>query len=340
MYLNFAVLTGGGDSSGINDFLYFLAQRLNQEGHSLLGFKNSWQGLVTNEAVALDKIALESSRFTPGTILGTARKNPIKDGQVEQVLANLAERKIDALIAMGGDDTLGVAAHLHQQGFKVVGVPQTIDDDLRGTDRSLGFATAVRQAAYNVNSVINSNVAHDRDMIVEIMGRDAGWLALSTALNTPACACMCPEGPMSLEETFQAMQSYKKTTGKAALAVIAEGIKPAGYDLSDKPRDAFGNIAFEGVSDWVGARYQEATGRSPRVQILGFFARGGAPVPTDVELAALYANQAVDLILAGESGQMAAVRQGLPSSLPLHEVIGGKKTIELAYLRQQLKHLA
>lgn len=107
--MNFAVLTGGGDSSGINDFLYFLAQRLNREGHSLLGFQNSWQGLVANDAVDLDKLSLESARFTPGTILGTARKNPIKDGQIDVVLANLEKRKIDALIAMGGDDTLGVA---------------------------------------------------------------------------------------------------------------------------------------------------------------------------------------------------------------------------------------
>lgn len=338
--MNFAVLTGGGDSSGINDFLYFLAHRLNQEGHTLLGFKNSWQGLVANDAISLDKNTLEASRFTPGTILGTARKNPIKDGQIDQVLANLAERKIDALITMGGDDTLGVAAHLDKSGFKVVGVPQTIDDDLRGTDRSLGFATAVRQAADNINAVINSNIAHDRDMIVEIMGRDAGWLALATALNTPACACMCPEGPMSLAETFTAMQRYKQATNKAALAIVAEGIRPEGYDLSDKPRDAFGNIAFEGVSHWVGAKYQEATGRTPRVQILGFFARGGVPAPADVELAALYANQAVDLILAGQSGQMAAVRNGKPGSFPLDEVIGGKKTIELDYLAKQLKLLA
>lgn len=338
--MNFAVLTGGGDSSGINDFLYFLAQRLNREGHSLLGFQNSWQGLVANDAVDLDKLSLESARFTPGTILGTARKNPIKDGQIDVVLANLEKRKIDALIAMGGDDTLGVAAHLGKSGFKVVGVPQTIDDDLRGTDRSLGFATAVRQAAYNVNSVINSNIAHDRDMIVEIMGRDAGWLALATALNTPACACMCPEGPMSMGETFEAMKRYKKTTGKAALAVVAEGIRPEGYDLSDKSRDAFGNIAFEGVSHWVGAKYQEATGRAPRVQVLGYLARGGAPVPADVELAALYANQAIDLILAGKSGEMAAVSGGRPSSLPLEEVIGAKKTIDPEFLTRQLKLLA
>lgn len=338
--MNFAVLTGGGDSSGINDFLYFLAQRLNKEGHSLLGFRNSWQGLVENEAIALDKISLENVRFTPGTMLGTARKNPIKDGQIDLVLANLEVRKVDALIAMGGDDTLGVAAHLAKSGVKVVGVPQTIDDDLRGTDRSLGFATAVRQAAYCVNSVINSNVAHDRDMIVEIMGRDAGWLALATALNTPACACMCPEGSMSMDETFQAMKRYKKSTGKAALAIVAEGIRPEGYDLSDKPKDAFGNIAFEGVSHWVGTKYQEATGRGPRVQILGYLARGGAPVPFDVELAALYANQAVDLILAGKSGEMAAVTGGCPSSLPLGEVIGAKKTIDPEFLTRQLRLLA
>lgn len=338
--MNFGVLTGGGDSSGINDFLYFLAQRLDSEGHTLTGFRNSWLGLVANDAVTLEKNRLAETRFTPGTVLGTARKNPIKDGQMDTVLAHLEERKIDALIAMGGDDTLGVASHLAELGFTVIGVPQTIDDDLRGTERSLGFFTAVGQAATAINSMINSNIAHDRDMIVEVMGRDAGWLALATALATPACACMCPEGPMELDEMTAAMKRFKKNTGKAGLAIVAEGIQLRGIDREGLPTDAFGNLALEGVSHIVGAKYKDATGRSPRVQILGYLMRGGAPLPYDVELAASFANQAVDLALAGKSGKMVAQMNGKAHSVALSDVIGAKKMIDLDYLQKQLRLLA
>ena len=151
--MKFAVLTGGGDSSGINDFLYFLAQRLEREGHSLIGFRRSWLGLVNNDAVELGRKCLAQHRFTPGTILGTERKNPIKDGGMDKVLASLEDREVDVLIAMGGDDTLGVANHLAGMGFTVVGVAQTIDDDVQGTDRSLGYYTAIYQGVRAVNSI-------------------------------------------------------------------------------------------------------------------------------------------------------------------------------------------
>lgn len=337
--MNFAVLTGGGDSAGINDFLYFLAQRLEREGNTLTGFVNSWQGLVNNNAISLNKRELEKTRFTPGTILGTARKNPIKDNQMDVVLKNLEERKIDVLIAMGGDDTLGVASHLSELGVTVIGAPQTIDDDLQGTDRSLGFATSVNQSVNAINSLINSNVAHDRDMIVEVMGRDAGWLAMAIALNTPACACMCPEGPMELSEMITAMKRYKSDTGKASLAIVSEGIQLKGVERGDLPTDAFGNLAYEGVSHFVAAKYKEATNRSPRVQILGYLMRGGVPVWADVEIALGFANEAVDLALAGKSGQMVGLRQGKVGHTPLKDVIGVKKTMDVDYLEQQLKLL-
>jgi len=338
--LRFAVLTGGGDSSGINDFLYFLAQRLEREGHSLIGFRRSWLGLVNNDAIELDRKTLAQHRFTAGTLLGTERKNPIKDGQMDQVLRSLEDRKVDVLIAMGGDDTLGVAGHLSELGFTVVGVAQTIDDDVVGTDRTLGYYTAIYQGVRAVNSMVNSNVAHDRDMIVEIMGRDAGWLALGVAINTPACACMCPEGEMTLDEMIERMQEYRRINGKAALAIVSEGIQLEGVDRGELQRDAFGNVAYEGVSHIVGDLYKKATGRSPRVQVMGYLLRGGAPVPQDVELAAFYANHAIDLALAGQTGRLAALQNGKPAAVPLSEVVGRKKLIDLAELREKLKLLA
>lgn len=338
--MNFAVLTGGGDSAGINDFLYFLAQRLEREGHNLIGFRRSWLGLVNNDAITLDQAKLAEYRFTAGTVLGTERKNPVKDGDLEKVLANLQERKVDSLIAIGGDDTLGVAAHLAKLGFNVVGVPQTIDDDVVGTDRTLGYYTAVNQAVSAINSMVNSNVAHDRDMIVEIMGRDAGWLALATALNTPACACMCPEGPMSLEDMIASMQRHKKITGRASLAIVSEGVQLEGVVREGLATDAFGNVAYEGVGYIVADKYKEATGRNPRVQILGYLLRGGTPSPQDVELAANYANQAVDLALAGNTGQMVARKNGRDHAVPLTDVLGTKKLVDLDYLTKQLKILA
>ncbi len=338
--MRFGVLTGGGDSAGINDFLYFLAQRLYREGHNLIGFENSWEGLILNKARELDHNQLEAQRFTPGTLLGTARRNPIKEGKTNDVLATLEDRGVDVLIAMGGDDTLGVANELAKQGLTVIGVPQTIDDDLRGTERSLGYATAVKKSADAVNATVNSNIAHDRDMIVEAMGRDAGWLALAIAINTPACAVMVPEGRMDLDEMIEAMQNYKRRTGKAALAVVAEGIELESFDRSTAARDAFGNIAYEGVSHGVAAEYKKATGRSPRVQVLGYLMRGGTPVPADVELAAGFANKAVDLALAGRTGEMVGLAGKEIKSQPLADVIGVKKTIPADVLSEKLKLLA
>lgn len=339
MHLRFAVLTGGGDSSGINDFLYFLAQRLEREGHSLIGFRRSWLGLVNNDAVELDRKSLAQYRFTAGTLLGTERKNPVKDGQMDLVLNSLKDRGVDVLIAMGGDDTLGVANHLAQMGFTVVGVAQTIDDDVYGTDRSLGYYTAIYQGVNAVNSMVNSNVAHDRDMIVEIMGRDAGWLALGIAVNTPACACMCPEGPMSLDEMVNAMNEYRRINGKAALAIVSEGIQLEGVDRCGLQRDAFGNLAYAGVSYIVGDLYKKATGRNARVQVMGYLLRGGTPVPQDVELAAFYANYAIDLALEGTTGVLAALKDGKPATVPLSEVMGRKKLVDPEYLKQQFKLL-
>ncbi|NLL48662.1 MAG: hypothetical protein GX249_08750 [Firmicutes bacterium] len=334
--MNFGVLTGGGDSAGINDFLYFLAKRLELDGHTLTGFRSSWVGMVNNDAISLNRAMLEPHRHTPSTMLGSERKNPIKDGEMDKVLATLEDRKIDAMICMGGDDTLGVAAHLAELGFNVVGAPQTIDDDLRFTDHTLGYETAVRQASTYINSIINSNVGHDKDMIVEVMGRDAGWLALATAMNTPACACMCPEGPMELEEMIAAMTDYKKRTGRAGLAIVSEGIELKGVDRGELRKDAFGNVYTAGVSHIVGEKYEAATGRKPRVQVMGYLLRGGVPSPYDVDLALSFANQAVDLALAGKTGYMVTRYEGRDQAIPLKDVAGGKKYLDPDFLAQQL----
>ncbi len=222
------------------------------------------------------------------------------------------------------------------------GVPQTIDNDLQGTERTLGYATAVRQAASAVNSLVNSNIAHDREMFVEAMGRDAGWLALAIALNTPACACMCPEGRMDLAETIAAMSNYKRRTGRSALAVVSEGIDLEGFDRSRATRDAFGNLAYEGISHGVADEYKKATGRTCRVQVLGYLMRGGTAVPEDVQLAAGFANTAIDLALAGKSGEMVGGLAGseILSRPPSGRNGGVKKTVPpLDYLNKQLKLL-
>ncbi len=258
---------------------------------------------------------------------------------MDLVLASLEDRKIDAMICMGGDDTLGVAAHLAELGFNVVGAPQTIDNDLRFTDYTLGYETAVRQSSSYINSVINSNVGHDKDMIVEVMGRDAGWLALATAINTPACACMCPEGPMDLEEMIAKMTEFKKRTGRAGLAIVSEGIELKGVDRGELRKDAFGNVYTAGVSHIVGEKFEQATGRKPRVQVMGYLLRGGVPSPADVQLAADFANEAVDLALAGKTGYMVTKLEGRMQAVPLKEVAGGKKYLDPAYLEMQLARL-
>ncbi len=337
--MNFGVLTGGGDSAGINDFLYFLAKRLENEGHTLTGFRSSWLGMVNNDAITLTRGMLAPHRHTPSTMLGSERKNPIKDGQIDLVLASLEDRKIDAMICMGGDDTLGVAAHLAELGINVVGAPQTIDDDLRFTDHTLGYETAVRQASTYINSMINSNVGHDKDMIVEVMGRDAGWLALATAMNTPACACMCPEGHMELEDMISSMKDFKKRTGRAGLAIVSEGVELKNVDRGELRKDAFGNVYTAGISHIVGEKYEQATGRKPRVQVMGYLLRGGIPSPYDVDLALSFANQAVDLALAGKTGYMVTRLDGREQAIPLKDVAGGKKYLDPAYLKQQLSRI-
>lgn len=339
--MRIGVITGGGDSSGINAFLYFLYRRLEQDEHELVGFKHGWRGLVQNQVLLFERDRIEKNKWTPGTILGTSRTNPVQDGTVDELLHSFDENNIEALVAVGGDDTLSVAGYLSNKGVRIIGVPQTIDNDVPGTDLCLGFETSLFQAANIINSLMPSNVAHERDMVAEVMGRDSGWISLYTSLNTGACACMCPEGRMDMGEVVDALMRYRRQTKRSGLVIVAEGIALANAKRIKRGADPFGNEALEGVGFGVAQGILEKTGHEPRVQVLGYALRGGHVVPSDVRLAFDFANEAVDNILKGRTGLMVGRKATQVCSVSLTEVVGRRRMVpkpELNAVIQRLVH--
>lgn len=325
------ILTGGGDSSGVNKAIVTIVRALGYRGVETVGIRNGWQGLLEG---AWDTLALEACKgweYQPGTLLGTARVNPFTQGKDKQLLAGIEECKLDGLIAIGGDDTLSVAEKLSALGFPVVGIPQTIDNDVYGTDRCLGFDTALHAIAKNVNAVRNSNAAHARDMLVEVMGRDTGWLAVFSSILVGADYVLCPELDTTIDGLVSRFQARKKAGCPSCLAIVAEGFGlSARGDLEQA--DVFGNLELEGVAYWVAKQVHEKTKQKPRVLVLGYLQRGGSPTPTDLLLATRFAEGAVSTLLAGQKGIMMALQRDEVVRVPLAEVVGRKQIVPPQWL--------
>lgn len=330
------LLTGGGDSSGINAFLRSICLGVWQRGGEAVGIRNGWAGLVEPSYRPLTPADVDGITMLPGTLLGTSRTNVVRLGLLEQVVRNIEEAGLTHLVVVGGDDTLGVAAHVAERAaIPVLGVPQTIDNDIAGTDVCLGFATAVQRGIEAIHGMVPSNRAHGNPMLVEVMGREAGWLALYIAIGAEADFLAIPEVPWSVDE----LAAIFREAGPAILAVIAEGVRTEAPEATPARLDPFGHPAREGVVHRIAAQFAERTGKYPRVQVLGYLLRGGPPSAADLHLAWRFASAVLDGLERGLSGQMAAVRDNGIDFVPLAEVRGKTRGVPVELYRDWARFL-
>ncbi len=329
------ILTGGGDCPGLNAVIRGVVTQGAQFGYEFVGIRDGWKGLV--ESITMELTTKEVSGILPlgGTILGTSRTNPFKhEGDVEKVISNLKALSIDALVCIGGDDTLGVASKLFDRGIKTVGVPKTIDNDLSGTDTTFGFDTAVSIVSEALDRLHTTAESHHRAMVVEVMGRNAGWIALHGGLAGSADVILIPEVPFDMDEVCAHVnkESREKAGKTSSLIVVAEGATPRGADgvvTQQKGVDAFGHVRLGGIGEYVAGQVEEKTGIETRSVVLGHLQRGGTPTAYDRVLATRYGVKAIEMVKDGSFGNMAALQGGEIVEVSLHVATGTNKTVDM-----------
>lgn len=305
------VLTGGGDCPGLNAVIRAVVRNgIETYGWEIVGFRNGWQGPLEGESRTLRLDDVEDILARGGTILGSSRTNPYSvDGGVDAIKSVLAEQGIDALVAIGGEDTLGVADKLNGDGIPVVGVPKTIDNDLGATDYTFGFDTAVHIATEAIDRLRTTAESHHRALVVEVMGRHAGWIALHSGLAGGANVILVPERPFLLEQVVEWVERRFERM-YAPIIVVAEGASPAGGEthLQTGQTDAFGHVRLGGVGTWLADELAARTGKESRAVVLGHTQRGGTPTAYDRVLATRFGLHAATAIAAGAFGTMVALR--------------------------------
>lgn len=322
-----AVLTGGGDSSGINALIRSIVVNATKHNLEILGIKEGWRGLLEENFQELNMENTEGINRRAGTILKTSRTNPLKEeGQVEHISEVIKKHNIDALIAIGGDDTLGVAGYLHTQGLPVVGIPQTIDNDIYGTEYCVGFNTAVNQVLTAIEAMRESNISHQKGMIVEVMGRESGWIAMYAGLIAEADYVMIPEHPLNFDHLIDSLKAKKAQGKEACLVIVSEGIEIDGVDRGEAV-DAFGNKALAGISYAVAEILKQKTGWDKRIQVLGHYQRGGQPTAYELRNSIEMGQYAVQLLVEGNLGNMVARIDDQLTTVPLSEIRGKKGSI-------------
>jgi phosphofructokinase-like protein len=326
------VLTGGGDCPGLNAVIRAVTRRSLDRGYEVLGIRDGWRGVVEAEFEELDYRAISGILPRGGTILGTTRTNPYKlEGGVEQALQHL--ERLDALVAIGGEDTLGVAARLHaEHDAPVVGVPKTIDNDLSATDYTFGFDTAVFVATEAIDRLHTTAESHNRVMVVEVMGRNTGWIAIMSGIAGGADVILIPEYPLPVEDACKELQR-RHTRGKDfSIVVVSEGYEltyASGErrSVATEERDAFGHIRLGGVGAELAQDIEERTGYETRVTVLGHVQRGGSPTPRDRVLATRYGLKAADLVHERKFGRMAALHGDAIVDVALADAVAEPKRV-------------
>jgi 6-phosphofructokinase 1 len=334
--MKIGMLTGGGDCPGLNAVIRAVVRKgIFTYGDEFVGFMEGWRGLVDDTTMVLDLDAVGGILPRGGTILRTSRTNPSKraDG-IERCLAALEKNKIEALIAIGGDDTLSVAQKLHEAGAKVVGVPKTIDNDLGGTDYTFGFDTACNIVCEALDRVHTTAEAHNRVMVVEVMGRDAGWIALYSGIAGGADVILIPERPFDVDKVADSLRQRHARGRYFSIVVVAEGAKfssPAGRGspvLQEMAKDEFGHVKLGGIANILAREIEKRTGFETRAVILGHIQRGGSPSAFDRVLATRYGLGAIDMVHRGEFGCMAALRANKIVSITLSEAISKNRVVD------------
>jgi ATP-dependent phosphofructokinase / diphosphate-dependent phosphofructokinase len=309
--MRIGVLTGGGDCPGLNAVIRAVVRKgVTTYGHEFVGFRDGWRGPMDATTTPLGIQEVRGILPRGGTILGSSRTNPFKiEGGVEKIEANLAGLGIDALVVIGGEDTLGVATRLHEHGVHVVGVPKTIDNDLNATDFTFGFDTAVNVAMEAIDRLHTTAESHHRALIVEVMGRHAGWIALHAGMAGGANVILIPERPFSLERVCSYVES-RFQAHYAPIIVVAEGATPDGGEnaVVEKGLDAFGHVRLGGIGEWLAGEIEKNTGKEARTTVLGHIQRGGTPTAFDRMLATRFGLHAIDAVSDGDWGKMVALR--------------------------------
>ncbi len=326
------VLTGGGDCPGLNAVIRAIVRKgVGMYGYECIGFRDGWKGPLESRTMALGIPEVRGILPRGGTILGSSRTNPFKvDGGVDTVRENLHTLGVDALIAIGGEDTLGVATKLHELGVNIVGVPKTIDNDLNATDYTFGFDTALNIAMEAVDRLHTTAESHHRALVVEVMGRHAGWIALHAGIAGGANVILIPEVPFSVDRVCAYVES-RFQSHYAPILVVAEGATPdvAEDVLVDQGTDAFGHarLAQRGIGEWLAGRIELKTGAEARTIVLGHIQRGGTPTAFDRVLATRFGLHAVDAVRDGDWGKMVALRGTAIIRVPLAAATESLKTV-------------
>jgi phosphofructokinase-like protein len=324
------VLTGGGDCPGLNAVIRAVVRKgIEVHGWDFVGFRNGWNGPLTGDSRPLGLNDVEDILTRGGTILRSSRTNPYKiEGGVEQIRKVLAEQGVDALIAIGGEDTLGVAKRLTDDGIGVVGVPKTIDNDLGATDYTFGFDTAVSIATEAIDRLHTTAESHHRALVVEVMGRHAGWIALHSGLAGGASVILVPERHFNVDQVVSWVERrFEKEF--APIIVVAEGALPEGGEerLLTGEKDAFGHVRLGGIGTWLADEIAHRTGKESRAVVLGHVQRGGTPTAYDRVLATRFGLQAVDAVADGDFGVMVALKGTDIVRVKLAEATAELKTV-------------
>lgn len=326
------ILTGGGDCPGLNAVIRAIVRKgVNQYGHAIVGYRYGWAGVLANESMSLTPDNTSGLLHRGGTILGSSRTNPFKeeDGAL-RVKASLAAEKIEALIPIGGEDTLGVADKLSAQGVNVVGVPKTIDNDLNATDYTFGFNTAVQICTDAIDRLHTTAESHNRVMICEVMGRHAGWIATHAGIAGGADAILVPERPFDIDAVCDHIRHRHRKGKTFSIVVVAEGATAAegGETVRDEQLDAFGHVKLGGIGVTLEREIEQRTGYETRVTILGHIQRGGTPTAYDRVLATRFGIAAIDAVNDKDYGKMVSLQGTKIARVPIGEGVGTLKTLD------------
>jgi phosphofructokinase-like protein len=326
------LLTGGGDCPGLNAVIRAVVRKGERHyGDELVGFRDGWKGVLEDLTMPLDVERCRGILPRGGTILGTSRTNPYKvDGGPAKALETLRKERIDALVAIGGEDTLGVANKLGAEGVSVVGVPKTIDNDLSGTEVTFGFDTAVQIATEAIDRLHTTAESHDRVMVVEVMGRHAGWIATHAGIAGGAAEILIPEEQFDIAAVCDFLSARHEKGRFASIVVVAEGATPkeGTMTLVSRELDAFGHVRLGGIANMVAEEIEKRTGFETRVTILGHIQRGGTPTAFDRVLATRFGIAAIDTVHDGAFGNMVALQAGQIVRVPIADAVGTLKTVD------------
>ena len=326
------ILTGGGDCPGLNAVIRAVTRTAINNKWEVLGIKNGWRGLIDKDTTPLTLASISGILPKGGTILGTSRTNPYKDeSDLQKARNNFKELKIDALIAIGGEDTLGVANKLSQEGFPIVGIPKTIDNDLNATDFTFGFDTAVNIATEAIDRLHTTAESHHRIIVVEVMGRHAGWIATYSGLAGGADVILIPEIPIEIDKVCEVINKRHSRGKTFSIIVVAEGAELKelkGEVTQDKEKDAFGHVKLGGIGQVLGKMIEEKTGYETRVTVLGHIQRGGSPTAFDRILGTRYGVRGMQLVMEKKFGKMVALRGNKIVAVELKEAVVELKTVD------------